>query len=135
MILGHVIDFDQTICTGDFPEMGSPADGCKQALLYLKNGGYKVWISSCRFNPASGLNIKEQKEIVRNYLINNNLYFDDILDNHKPIALMYWDDRANVVDINNGGWAEALKNWKQKEKYFVKKVSKDLDICATLLSK
>lgn len=42
------IDFDQTICDSVYPNVGPPKEGVRDALLELREMGFRIIISSCR---------------------------------------------------------------------------------------
>lgn len=42
------VDFDKTISDSNYPELGPPITGAKEALTILRALGYKIIISSCR---------------------------------------------------------------------------------------
>lgn len=92
-----VIDFDNTICEENFPEIGTPKKGVKEALKKLKEMGYEIYIHSCRTShelfkyPIDRL---EQVRKMEKYLNENEIPFDLVLNEFKPLASVYIDDRA-----------------------------------------
>lgn len=42
------VDFDQTICDSNYPALGPPKSGVREAMQVLRDLGYRLIISSCR---------------------------------------------------------------------------------------
>jgi len=105
------VDFDGTICEWKYPAEGKPLPGVKSAMKIFRELGFRIIISSCRTNKKINPNIyKEQKNIIENYLIKNNIIFDEIDDgeNGKVIADFYIDDKA-VEFSERTGWAKVIR--------------------------
>ena len=92
-----VCDFDDTICEWAYPDMGSPKQGVKEAFQKMKDMGYEIHICSCRTNhEVTKYHIDRQVQIreMKKYLEDNRIPYDKVLDNDKPTAHVYIDDRA-----------------------------------------
>lgn len=101
------VDFDGTICDWDFPNIGPPKAGVREALTLFRHLGYKIIIWSCRtslwnediFGELDGAGVpierKRVKEMIQ-FLNDNDIPFDEVDDGTKgkPLADWYIDDRA-----------------------------------------
>jgi len=105
------IDFDKTICNED----GSPTYGVKRALQKIKSRGFLIFIYTCRtnnfLNKHSIDKITRIKQIEK-YLNKYKIPFDVVLNNDKPIAFAYVDDRAIGF---RGDWSKVLREIAQLE--------------------
>ncbi len=89
------VDFDGTIThDNNYPEKPEkPNERIVKALQYAKKIGYYIIIHSCRMTPPN--DTEEQRELIFNFCIENDVPFDVIWDTPgKPIAFIYIDDRA-----------------------------------------
>ncbi len=88
------VDFDGVIANYDgykgYGVLGEPRLDVREALLQLKSEGWKIVIHTTR-----------GEDEVRDYLRANRIPFDEFNRNsdyktagHKPVADVYWDDRA-----------------------------------------
>ena len=105
-----IIDFDGTICTFAFPEVGTLQPDAREALLKLKELGYQIHIHSCRtatyWNRGSNER-NRQIALVHNFMENNDLPYDKlILDTDKPVAELYIDDRGIGY---RGNWLDVIR--------------------------
>lgn len=103
------IDFDGTICDFDYPEMGEPKAGIKEAFQRLKDRGWTIHILSCRTNVElkkypidRTMQVREMKE----YLDKHEIPYDEVLNKDKPLAVWYIDDRGISFQDN---WDEIVK--------------------------
>lgn len=99
------VDFDGTLCDHEFPGIGAPKAGAKEALAMFRRLGYHVMIWSCR---TSGYFTKEfgygeeagtERITARNmvaWLLARGIEFDSVDDGTKgkPWADFYIDDRG-----------------------------------------
>ena len=69
------VDFDGTLHTGAWPNIGTPADGAQMVLSRLKDDGHYIIIWTCR----EGVLLIE----AINWLLANNIPFDRVND-HEP---------------------------------------------------
>ena len=109
------IDFDNTICEWDYPDAGPPKEGVKEALQELKSSGYEIHILSCRTNPELKKHVIDRREQVRfmeEYLSKHEIPFDVVLNEFKPLALYYVDERALEFKDN---WADIVKRIKEQD--------------------
>jgi len=90
-----IIDFDGTLCKFAFPEVGEPQPNVKEGLEKLHNAGYKIVIHSVRTATYLNEDTLEHVKAIKNFMLKNNLYYDEILLTcDKPIAAAYIDDRG-----------------------------------------
>ena len=104
-----VIDFDNTISSASYPNLGEPTVGVKEAFEKLRSMGYEIHILSCRTNPEVTEHIldrQEQCRLMRRYLDEHEIPYDKVLNEYKPVATYYIDDRGITF---NGSWDEVIK--------------------------
>ena len=92
-----LIDFDETINSSQYPDLGEPTPGVKESLQEMKDMGYEIHILSCRTNPDVTRYIidrQEQIRIMEKYLNEYKIPYDMVLNEYKPVATFYIDDRA-----------------------------------------
>ena len=84
---GVIADYQGWVGRGN---LGSPREDVRQALEALRGEGWKIVINSTRSESE-----------LRTYLTRSQVPFDEINRNsdyvtlgHKPVATVYWDDRA-----------------------------------------
>jgi adenylylsulfate kinase len=84
---GVIADYDGWDGTG---ALGLPRPDVVEALKILRNEGWKIVVYSCRSSAE-----------ITPYLMENSIPFDEINQNSscstggvKPVATVYWDDRA-----------------------------------------
>ena len=107
-----IIDFDGTICDFNYPLIGNPKPGVKEAFEELKKEGFDIHILSCRtsldVNPDIDDRIHHVKEMEK-FLKKYNIPYDKILDCHKPVAFGYIDDRGFSY---KGDWKKVVEEIK-----------------------
>jgi len=117
-----MIDFDKTINPytkgwNDGKLEDPPYPDAKTAIDKLKDQGYEIFIYTTRASIGNaaehGESVEDQIQNVKNYLINNGIYFDRITGD-KLAADFYIDDKA--VTIKNGNWKDVLSQIKKREK-------------------
>lgn len=104
-----VVDFDGTICNHEFPDIGAPKPGVKEALLQLSQMGLRVVIHTvrtARYWAGQGEAPEVDLERVKQYLKRHGLLYDEIWMQDKPLAVAYIDDRAVKYA---GDWAAVVK--------------------------
>lgn len=109
------IDFDGTINSSQYPYMGEPTSGVKEALQKIQDMGYEIHILSCRTNPdvtRYPIDREEQVRNIRKYLNKYEIPYDVVLNEYKPVARFYIDDRA--IEFN-GDWQEVLRKVQKNE--------------------
>ena len=110
------VDLDGTIIHNEYPDLGEPIEGAREALNTLKAYGYKIAIWTCRTN----------EEDVREHLMKHDIPFDAINDNsaitdedmekygfddsRKIGADLYIEDKGLTF---NGDWDEVLQKFKE----------------------
>ena len=100
------VDFDGTIVTHEFPNIGRLKPGAVDALKAFKKAGHKIIIWTCRQGDS-------EKEC-RMFLINNKIPFDTVntpipgsdLGTRKLYADVYIDDKGLRYEEN---WDELRK--------------------------
>jgi len=117
-----MIDFDKTIYSAksgwnDGRLEDDPFPGAKESIDELKKKGYEIVIYSTRASEAAaqefGNNLEDEIQNIKNYLVNNGIYFDRITG-EKLAADFYIDDK--VVLIKNGNWKDVMSQIKKREK-------------------
>ncbi len=106
------IDFDGTICEWAYPNMGEPTKGVKEALEKMKEMDYEIHILSCRTNievHKYPIDRQEQVREMERYLHKHKIPFDRVLNENKPVADWYIDDRAIGF---RGNWEDVIKEIK-----------------------
>lgn len=115
-----MIDLDRTIhkytkSWDDGTLYDDPFPGAKKVIEWLKSIGYEIVIFTTRASEENakehGQDLREQIEIIENWLKLHDIYYDRITA-EKLNADFYIDDKA--IHINNGNWVEVLKNIKQR---------------------
>ena len=124
-----VIDFDGTICEHCYPAVGPPKLGVHEALRELKKMGLRIVIHSVRTasywrelsNRDPQLDPVNQIDVIRQFMQEHDLPYDEICLSDKPLAVAYIDDRAYRFEDNwyeltqrlqsdltgrSGGWEE-----------------------------
>jgi len=92
------IDFDGTIVTDKYPEIGEIKDGAKEAINQLYADGYTIIIWSCRtgINKARAIEWLVKQGIKFHYFNESsyeNLKQHEFKDTRKVFANLYIDDR------------------------------------------
>jgi ion channel len=102
---GVIADYDGWKGTSDF---GPPRRDVIEILKVLRSEGWRIMVYSCRAS-----------EEIRPYLKENSIPFDDINQNPsspsrgaKPVATVYWDDRACCYSGNAQNDLEKLRNFR-----------------------
>ncbi len=115
------VDFDGTVTTGEFPELGEPRRGVKEALDWFKENGGTIIIWTCRAG-------KDEKKAKR-FLEKHGIPFDYLNENipglgfetsRKIYADLYVDDRGYFP-----GWPELLKDLQNIKKEIRKSAKTD----------
>jgi Zn ribbon nucleic-acid-binding protein len=100
------VDFDGTLCEHEFPGIGAPKAGAKEALAMFRRLGYHVMIWSCRtcgyfteeFGGGEAMQRDRVKEMV-DWLNAHGFEYDSIDDGTKGITPVIGEAQAFVVDI------------------------------------
>jgi adenylylsulfate kinase len=105
------VDFDGVIADYDGwaeGQLGAPRSDTLKALQQLRSEGWKIVVHSCR-----------SKDSVIPYLEKHNVPYDDVNpgskydgDRGKPIATVYWDDRALRYSGDALKDLEAIRNFR-----------------------
>ena len=118
-MLGHaiVIDFDGTICEHRYPHVGELKPGVRDALREFKKLGLRIVIHSVRTasymcdDDDPELSQEAQEELIRKFMAEHDLPFDDVCLFDKPLAVAYIDDRAYRYEDN---WAELAQRLRRE---------------------
>lgn len=106
------VDFDGTLCEQQFPGIGNPRDGAREALAAFRRMGYKVVIWSCRAchwdydvyggDPSQPVLERQVVKDMVAWLDEQGIEYDEIDDGSKgkPSAEYYIDDKAIHFDDN-----------------------------------
>ena len=117
-----MIDFDKTIYSAksgwnDGLLNDEPFRGAKEAIEKLKKRGYEIVIFTSRASEGNAkeysYNLEDEVQRLKNYLVNNGIYFDRITGD-KLAADFYIDDK--VVLIKNGNWDSVMSQIEKREK-------------------
>ena len=93
--------------------MGEPQDGVKESLKKIKEMGFKIQILSCRTNrevSRYGVDRMGQVKKIQQYMEKYGIPYDEILNEHKPIAHIYIDDRGIG---HRGDWNDTIEKIKE----------------------
>jgi len=105
-----IIDFDGTIAEwGDYPGMGPPTRGAKEALQKIKDKGFTILILSARTSDEMSkypIDKETQRRIMKEYLDKHEIPYDEVLKSDKPPATFYIDDRGIGF---RGDWDKVLE--------------------------
>lgn len=102
------VDFDGTIAKEvEYPDIGSPNEGVKEALGRLMDAGYEVTIFTCRMN-RDGRNrseIEKQRKAVEDWMAKHEMPYSKIDDgvNGKPFC-DYFIDNKNIEYHGGDDW-------------------------------
>ena len=100
------VDFDGTLVTDKFPEIGEPITGCITFMKLLKEFGFKLILWTCRDNTTPEKNLDKAVEFCKSV----GLEFDAVNDNlpevkerwgnntRKVFADFYLDDKCLSPD-------------------------------------
>ncbi len=105
------VDFDTTITTGRFPELGEPRSSVVNLLRKLKEAGWEICIHTCRVNPGWGPEqCAAKREEMEVFLADNNIPYDSVWNNQgKPLATIYLDDRSlNPLLFHDAAFCELI---------------------------
>lgn len=118
------VDFDKTLCDSDYPKLGPPITGGREALQTFRDLGYLIIISSCRscgwnwdlyykdapFVPAHE---REVHQSMIGWLNRYDIPYDVIDDGTKGkvSADIYIDDKGFRFE----NWADAVAFVKARE--------------------
>jgi hypothetical protein len=126
------IDFDGTLCQHQFPTIGEPQIGVKEAVERLKALGFYILIWSCRtshwnyevFGGDPSIHPFERPHVkaMKDWLDANGIPYDEIDDGSrgKPLADFYIDDKAVRFDENTN-WFTIANN---VERYVLDRAAK-----------
>lgn len=83
-----------------------PVAGAAQALIKLKEQGYKIYVFSVRTNSIYHKDAKHQAKIMAEWLQEHGIPYDRIWTFSKPLADIYIDDRAIGF---RGDWQQTMQ--------------------------
>jgi hydroxymethylpyrimidine pyrophosphatase-like HAD family hydrolase len=82
------IDFDGTIVTDKYPDIGEPIPEAIESIREIKRLGHKIIIWSCRVEP--------QLSNMRKFLMFHNIPFDHINENC-PFKIAYYNNDTRKI--------------------------------------
>ncbi|MBF0576620.1 hypothetical protein [Dysgonomonas sp. GY617] len=82
------VDFDGTLHTGDFPNIGEIADGAKECMKQLKKDGHYLTIWTCRCG--------DKLTDAVNWLLSQGIPFDRI-NEHDPENLARFESNSRKI--------------------------------------
>jgi len=111
MWLGSIaIDFDGTICKQNFPKIGDPQPGVREALNKIRKMGFRIIIHTCRIASywkfLTGQDPITYYHVIDEYMKKHDLPYDEIWTSDKPMVWRHIDDSAISF---NGNWKRAIK--------------------------
>lgn len=111
------VDFDGTLAQwdkGNFPAIGEPTEGAKEAMEALKEMGATILIHSCRTATEISkypIDKRMQQQAIAEWMKKHGIPYDEILIVEKPIAHYYIDDSAIRFEDN---WKQIVKRIKKE---------------------
>lgn len=119
------IDFDGTIVTNKYPDIGYLKRNAKDVINKLYNQGHDIIINSCRQG-------KEEREMVE-FLLDNEIMFDKINENLCYRIEEYNNDCRKIgadVYIDDKAYPCNIMNWNEIYRFITRKANrKPLIIC------
>lgn len=105
-----LLDFDGTLSTFNYPDLGQPTCGAREAMQKLQDDGFRVIIWSSRFLDSSIYTNDEMdaaRREIMHWLMEHKIPFNGMARSYvgKAVALAYIDDRGIRFD---GDWADVL---------------------------
>jgi hypothetical protein len=101
------IDFDKTLCDSNYPDVGPPKPGAKEALQAFRDMGFRIIVSSCRscsqhwelYYPNTPFVPAKERPVhlvMVKWLDEHQMPYDEIDDGTlgKISALLYVDDKG-----------------------------------------
>ena len=111
-----IIDFDNTIAKAhNYPGMGQPMHGVREALEALREAGHTIAIHSCRMSEDvydSAHKRNAQRLSIAAYLLRHSIPYDEIINYSKPVGDVYIDDKALRFE---GNWDDMVDEVKMYE--------------------
>lgn len=109
------VDFDDTLsrCT-NWPELGEPIEGAREAMMALKEMGATIMIHTCRTSDEVNKHLIErvvQARKIEEWCRQHDIPFDYVVLANKPVATFYVDDAAIRFENN---WDEVVQQIKEK---------------------
>lgn len=106
------VDFDGTICDFEYPNIGKPKEGVKEALALLRAVGYRIVIWTCRtcsyhfdiFGGDPKQPTMERPNVIamRDYLKVHDIPYDEIDDGSRgKLHADYYIDDKGIAFQNN----------------------------------
>jgi hypothetical protein len=111
-----LIDFDGTIVDFAYPEIGALKDGVKESLQKIKQMGLQIHIFSSRMSiyvTERPEDREKQVRIIEDFLDENEIPYDKVLNVDKPPAYVYIDDKAIGYRDN---WNDVIKELEESFK-------------------
>jgi hypothetical protein len=94
-VITIAVDFDETITTRPFPEMGNPNHYICNWLRSLDKNEVNIIIHTCRVNEEFGGPNNKYVHEMQEFLKRFNIPYNSIwIGLGKPVAYLYIDDRA-----------------------------------------
>jgi len=109
------VDFDGTLsrCT-NWPELGEPIEGAREAMIALKEMGATIMIHTCRTSEEVSKHLIDrvvQVKKIEEWCTRHDIPFDYVAMANKPVATFYVDDAAIRFENN---WDEVVRQIKEK---------------------
>lgn len=100
-----VFDLDGTITSeSTYPELGEPHKKVVEKMRWLRDNGYEIIISSCRWSKRMHTltEAAKKREHAQAWLEEHEIPYDQLWEDDKPYGIIYVDDHAlNVDDIDD----------------------------------
>ena len=105
-----LVDFDDTLFEGKFPDIGPVKPGAKEAMTAFKSMGFVVRIFSCRTNGYAKEKGSDEhnRDLMIQALRREGIPFDDVVMAHegKPFSEFVIDDKG--IKFSNN-WTEIVE--------------------------
>lgn len=110
------VDFDGTVVTHKYPEIGEPLDGCIETLLKLQEVGHKLILYTMRSGERLAQAVEYLEENgVKLYAVNENPSQKHWTESPKIFCNLYIDDAALGAPLVFSNKGRPYINWDKVE--------------------
>ena len=107
------VDFDGTICTENYPEIGREREGAKEIINKLYEEGYAIVINTCRSN----INGTDAAGMAKDFLRIRGIKYDSFNNNLNFLIDLYEGDCRKIsadVYIDDKCLFNPIPSWENK---------------------